>query len=377
MDLDLNSLIPKAEDLETTFLKYQGRVKIFVLSYIFGAHPNIDSLIKVCQKHSVLFIEDSAEVWAGPGQFLGSNESDVVLFSFGTIKTTTSLGGAIGRFNKSADLHEKVNQIIRSYPIRSNSVDARRFAKYAVLNPVTQSDRAFGTLLHTLKRLNQPYDQMIRTLSRGFSRDMDLFPQLRFQVTVPTLKLMLRQMKEFDYEKYERRRENGRFLMQELSDAFSSEVLTVPGVSVAFQDKKHEFWLFPICIETPGANFRTIEEKMMELGFDVTGGTTQLSSLDMIVMDKLDPEFTIPEQANHMMERILYLPFDDQTNHDTRKRLVKALKKSISPDDGFYTDEEDSEDLNAAAIEDELNWVDSDDEEAHHSERSFRRSSKL
>lgn len=52
-------------------------------------------LLLRCCLHAVQLIEDCAECFAGPAGYRGHPSSDIVLFSFGSIKTSTAFGGGI------------------------------------------------------------------------------------------------------------------------------------------------------------------------------------------------------------------------------------------------------------------------------------------
>jgi hypothetical protein len=65
VDLNLQSLIPDAAELERLIIKFAGRAKVFVLAHLFGARTDVTDLIRVCQKHKIMFIEDCAESWVG------------------------------------------------------------------------------------------------------------------------------------------------------------------------------------------------------------------------------------------------------------------------------------------------------------------------
>jgi len=63
VDLNLDSLIPDADELDRLCTKFAGRAKVFVLAHLFGARTDVSELIQVCRKHNVVFIEDCAEAW--------------------------------------------------------------------------------------------------------------------------------------------------------------------------------------------------------------------------------------------------------------------------------------------------------------------------
>jgi hypothetical protein len=268
------------------------------------------------------------------------------------------LGGAIGRF-KSSIMLTKVNNILQTYPIRPVSVDAKRFAKYAIINKATTNERVFGVFVRSLNALRIDHDQVIRTLSRGFNRDQDLFTQMRYRPTVPTLKLLLRRMIDFDFQQAEIRRTAGKALSEKMRDILGTRDITVPGDLSRLID--HEYWLFPISINNLDLDLREIERKMLADGFDVTGGTTQLASIDMVVMDSTDSEFVIPFNSRKLMERILYLPLGSGLGGPVlRRRMVNSLGRAIGVLEEADVDEESDA---GDSTEVELEWVDSDDED--------------
>ena len=63
VDLNLDTLIPNADELERVASKFPGSAKVFILAHLFGARTDVSPLIDVCRKHHIFFIEDCAESW--------------------------------------------------------------------------------------------------------------------------------------------------------------------------------------------------------------------------------------------------------------------------------------------------------------------------
>ena len=127
VDVDHKTLLPTPEAVARAVT---GRTKALVVAHVFGTVSPLDALAAVAQRHGLLLVEDCAEalfraaprapasspragaaasslraeapeaVPVEPGRwFRGSASADVSMFSFGSIKTATALGGAVLRFS--------------------------------------------------------------------------------------------------------------------------------------------------------------------------------------------------------------------------------------------------------------------------------------
>ena len=109
-------------------------------------------------------IEDCAQCYDGVGGDLRS--ADVAMYSFGTIKTATCLGGAVLLVADPAVRGAMVDRQ-RRYPVQPAWAYAAKLAKAAGLLLVT-SPAVYGVFTAALERLTGDYDQVIRRVSRGF-----------------------------------------------------------------------------------------------------------------------------------------------------------------------------------------------------------------
>nr|MBA3528617.1 DegT/DnrJ/EryC1/StrS family aminotransferase [Propionibacteriaceae bacterium] len=69
------------------------RTQAVVFAHLFGARADIAALAGVARSCGLMLIEDCAQCYDGVTRTLG--EADVAMYSFGTIKTSTCLGGAV------------------------------------------------------------------------------------------------------------------------------------------------------------------------------------------------------------------------------------------------------------------------------------------
>ena len=79
--------------------------KLLLVAHIFGSLFSLDTVLEVAHRHNLVVVEDCAQAFVGT-QYTGDDRADVSMFSFGTIKTATSFGGAIIRVKDSAVLSE-------------------------------------------------------------------------------------------------------------------------------------------------------------------------------------------------------------------------------------------------------------------------------
>lgn len=80
--------------------------RMVLVAHIFGTLLPLDDVLEVARANNLLVVEDCAQAFAGRTHYTGDARTDVSMFSFGTIKTATSFGGALLRVNDAAVLDE-------------------------------------------------------------------------------------------------------------------------------------------------------------------------------------------------------------------------------------------------------------------------------
>src|SRR5262249_26846028 len=100
VDLDPHTAGPTLESLGRA---RSVRTRAVLVAHLFGGRLPLDDLLAFARTHRLFVIEDCAQAFEGDG-WLGTCGVDASLFSFGTIKTATALGGAIVRVQDAAVL---------------------------------------------------------------------------------------------------------------------------------------------------------------------------------------------------------------------------------------------------------------------------------
>src|SRR5205814_10141043 len=93
VDLDPETLAPRADALERAITP---RTRLLIVAHLFGGRADLAPLAEIATRHRLLVVEDCAQCLRG-SEDLGDEQADVSLFSFGSTKTATALGGALAR----------------------------------------------------------------------------------------------------------------------------------------------------------------------------------------------------------------------------------------------------------------------------------------
>ncbi|MBE9228343.1 DegT/DnrJ/EryC1/StrS family aminotransferase [Phormidium sp. LEGE 05292] len=125
VNIDLDNLAPDIELLESLI---SPKSRLFVVAHLFGSIIDLEPIIETCQKHQILLVEDCAQAFCGT-KYCGASSVDMSLFSFGPIKSSTALGGAIACIQDST-IAEKMVTLAAEYPRRSELWFCQRVLKY-------------------------------------------------------------------------------------------------------------------------------------------------------------------------------------------------------------------------------------------------------
>src|SRR6185369_11602384 len=98
VDIDLSTLAIDADDVRTAITP---RTKAILVAHIFGSRMPLDEVVAVAREHSLYIFEDCAQANDGSA-WRGHAGATVSMFSFGSIKRQTALGGGLLRFKDAA-----------------------------------------------------------------------------------------------------------------------------------------------------------------------------------------------------------------------------------------------------------------------------------
>ncbi|MFB2838034.1 DegT/DnrJ/EryC1/StrS family aminotransferase [Floridanema evergladense] len=287
VDINLDTLAP---DIELLGSLISQKSRVFVVAHLFGSIIDLEPIVNICQKHQILLVEDCAQAFCGTNYY-GASSADVSLFSFGPIKSSTALGGAIVCI-KDSTIAEKMVTLAAEYSCRSELWFGKRIWKYLGLKTLS-IPQVYVHLISLMKLLGFDIDITINSLTRGFASG-DLFTKIRYRPPQMMLQLLWRRLNNLDNSRFQKREDKARLLISQLDPE-----IVYPGSKTAF----HSFWVFPILVNKPDS----LMTKLRAEGFDATRGNTSLthfSNLPETELLKVKNLFT----AKQLSEQILYLP---------------------------------------------------------------------
>ena len=243
-------------------------------------------VMEFARVNKLFVVEDCAQAWFDL-DWRGFEQADASLFSFGVIKTATSLGGALCRV-KDPRVLAQLHDIQAQEPVQATRRFLLRLGKYAALKAIS-SKTVFGWIAMVARLLRKSVDDLLSGLTRGFS-DEDLFPQLRRQPALGLLRMLKSRLQTYDGRRVSRRIENARRIITRLGLEKSQPELL---------NAQHSFWLFPWFTD------RADEHKtnLRLHGFD----TTQKGSLRILQPPPGREELDCPV-ATYLLNRTVFLP---------------------------------------------------------------------
>jgi perosamine synthetase len=300
LDLELSTLAPRLEAIEAAITP---RTRAIVVAHLFGSRVPMKPIVEIARRRGLLVIEDLAQGYAGPHD-LGDAESDAALFSFGTIKTATALGGALLRIRDPALLH-RMRAIQSGYPVQSRAACLSRAAKYGLLKGAT-TWTGYTALVALLRAAGCDHDRLAAKLVRGFPA-ANLFDQLRQQPSAPLLALLARRLKRFVAGRLRRRAERGRDLAARLDGIYA-----VPGSVAAV----HSHWIFPVLASDPPR----LINRLSRAGFHATQGRSMCA-----ITAPADRPNLQPTSAERLLSEGVFLPIYPELPEAEFQRLAGVL----------------------------------------------------
>lgn len=280
--------VPKAVDVDPATMELEPaavrsactpRTRALVYAHLFGARADVSSLASWARARGLLFVEDCAQCYDGRTRMLG--DADVAMYSFGTIKTATCLGGAVLMV---ADPMLRSRMLARGadYPRQPHAEYAAKLLKTAVLLLVARPP-VYARFTRLLQRRTGDYDGVVRSLTRGLA-DRHLLSSIRRQPCTALLAMMGRRFTTYDANRVEARRQAGELL----AAALGPQVTHLGGAG-----RRHTHWLFPVSSRDPDS----LVAAGRAAGFDLTCGSSTLVALD--------PRC---ERAAAALGQVVYLP---------------------------------------------------------------------
>ena len=269
---------------------------------MFGGRFDLSPYVEFAQRHDLLLFEDCAQAFEGR-RYLGHEQADVSMFSFGPIKTATALGGGVLRV-RDALLLERMRQVEAEYPVQSRWFFMQRLLFYCLLT-FLGGKIVFGLFVRMCRLLGRDLDALLNASISNFPGDQ-FFASLRQQPSLPLLRLLRRRITGFRENDLDLRAARGALLARDLPADRCPGASTTP----------HSFWIFPLQVDEPS----TVITNLRNAGFDATSDNSLQPVEASVGHAGVDPV-----TARRLLERVIFLPLYAAMPESEVQRMTSVL----------------------------------------------------
>ena len=305
VDIDLRTLAPHPEAVRAVITP---RTRVILIAHLFGARVDLAPYATLRGPRRVL-VEDCAQAW--DGDFRGSPEADLSLFSFGPIKRRTALGGAVAVF-RDMDLAERAAAIEARYPAMSEQWFLQRMAKFAALK-LASAPLVYGLVLRAIQAATGDAEKYVGAVARGFPAG-EILKHIRARPPARMLRLMHRRIAETADDSA--RIDASRDVLGRLPLGMSEVGADAPSL---------HFWLVPILVDQPAEAALALRAH----GYDATRGATSLRCIGENAPN-----------AWRLIEHVLYLPPPWMLAAKERVELARLVRHVARPPRAVSADRE-------------------------------------
>ena len=286
VDIDPGTLAVRPWMLEAALTP---RTRVVLVAHLFGGRMDLGGIARFARDRGLLLVEDCAQAFQGPKR-MGDPASDVSMYSFGTLKTSTALGGAVLRV-RDREVLERMRGIQASYPSQGRGVYLKKLLEVLGLVAVSQP-RPYGVLTRACTRFGSDLDALVGGVVRGFPPHEPVatcLRRLRQRPSAPLLAMLCRRLRTFDGKRLAKRTSTGeRFLRK----------LRVVDLHPGRHSSRKTHWLFPVIVADPGA----LVADLRRHGLDASRATSSIAAAEA------PTGRASPAEASLMMSGIVFLP---------------------------------------------------------------------
>lgn len=306
IDLELNTLDMNSKDLHDK-LKHED-IKCIIYSHLFGKINDIDYIIDICDEKSIDFIEDCAECFTE--NYRGNPRSDLICFSFGSIKKCSCFGGSL-TFLKNKEELEKIKSELKRYKYQSTFSYIVKLIKYFFISFLT-NNRYINLFFRRFCRIckintTDLFVSLIRNIPAK-----DLINNISYQPCRLLTQYLLCRIQHYKDHSIK----NETYISKNLLSPY-----VIPGHK---EGNSNSYWLFPINYWLFPIYYHDIKKIMNKIDKNDINYVKKISQLICI-----DPKCI---NSKNIIDNIIFLPIHCKTNIRYTKYITDKLNNIIKED---------------------------------------------
>lgn len=265
------------------------RTRVVLVAHLFGGRVDLGPIARFSREHGLLLVEDCAQAFQGPDA-VGDPAADVSMYSFGTLKTSTAMGGAVFRVRERGVLRA-MRELGAAYPVQRRVCYLNKLLRTLGLVLAT-NPLPYGLFVHTCAWLGADLDALVNGSVRAFPQrasDAMYFRRLRHRPSAPLLAMLRRRLMTFDSERLSRRASAG--------ERFAGR-LRIAAVHPGGRALQRTHWLVPVEVRNPEALILSLRDR----GLDASQATSSIAIVEAEI-----GRFS-PAEASRMMSGVVFLP---------------------------------------------------------------------
>lgn len=287
--------------------------KAILITHLFGSIMDIEAIVELAKKHQLIVIEDCAQAYNG--EYIGNPQSDAILFSFGLIKTNTTLTGAVLRFN-NAELFQMVHRANQMLPQQSTKVYLNKILKALIIKLITS--KPVYTLLYASTRVTgKNFDDLLASFTRGFPGN-DVLKKISFRPCNSNLCLIRQRTSVFQFRNMNQRKKTALEVL-----AYIPDEMKIGNLNTA-----HTYWVIAIESKDP----EKLISRLRHEGIDATARASSLVKLG---------SSNTKDESELSLDQVVYLPIHPKVSH-ILKKLHSDPERNLWP----HTSQKHNQDIN-------------------------------
>ncbi len=273
--------------------------KAILITHLFGGIMETEAIVAIAKKYHLIIFEDCAQAYAG-NLYSGNPASDVVMFSFGFIKTNTAVSGAMVKI-KDRPLYAEVAARNRDYHQQSTTRYFKKLFKAAFVKLLTNKTIYTG-FYNLVMAMGKDFEDVLDGFTKGFPGD-DIFKQIRHKPSIPNQRLLRKKLADFDQNSITKRIRLANDILSNIPDSYK----------IGFENKRHTYWVMPVETNDPDELIRHLRSN----GFDASQKASSLIRLGKTGAASQPEELTL--------ENLVYLPVYPAMSRKDRHKLTQLL----------------------------------------------------